>query len=42
MLRSLIALLALGTLLGACTPDNDSSSLERMQRNHRAAMQTAA
>ena len=34
--------LALGVLLGACTPDNSSSSIERMQRNQRADMLTSA
>jgi hypothetical protein len=37
-----ITLIVLGMLLGACTPDNSGSSIEHMQRNQRAAMQTAA
>ena len=41
-LRCMTLLLGVGALLAACTTDNSSTSIERMQLNQRAAMQTAA
>jgi hypothetical protein len=42
LLRAILVVMAVGLLPGACTLDRGDATIERMQRNQRAAMETAA